>query len=293
MTDPEQEGSTTLDGVSTPSSPTDPRPHFRVAHGMSQHPKILAAPDPAHALAAHVAAIDHCYENGSDGHFNFLVVQRLANVSDTTVKAMIENNLWHDEGHDCPRCPQPRKQQGYLHDYLSHQRSGAMAKQISGRKRTAGQAGADKRWAKHRKAQAAREERLRKAGVLPPLRPDVEALCALLAELMVKNGCKAPAITKAWRDACRLMIDKDGRTPAQIENMIRWCQDGPHDDDRAQFWRSNILSMPKLRTKYDQMRLQRLGANAVATRRQMSPADQRVTDNQSLYEKYARDGLTS
>lgn len=45
------------------------------------------------------------------------------------------------------------------------------------------------------------------------------------------------------------MIDVDGRTPEQIHAAIEWSQD--HD-----FWRANILSMPKLRAKYDQLRLQ-------------------------------------
>jgi hypothetical protein len=33
--------------------------------------------------------------------------------------------------------------------------------------------------------------------------------------------------------------------------MIRWCQ-------ADEFWRGNILSMPKLREKYDQLRLKAL-----------------------------------
>lgn len=40
----------------------------------------------------------------------------------------------------------------------------------------------------------------------------------------------------------------DGRTPAQIETAIRWCQGD-------EFWRANIMAMPKLREKYDQLRL--------------------------------------
>jgi len=45
------------------------------------------------------------------------------------------------------------------------------------------------------------------------------------------------------------MLDRDGRTEQQVMGAINWCQ----TDD---FWRSNILSMPKLREKYDQLRLQ-------------------------------------
>lgn len=79
-------------------------------------------------------------------------------------------------------------------------------------------------------------------------RPDVEKVCEHLADRMVDNGCTRPEIGQRWRDAARLLIDKDGRTVDQILKAIDWCQ----DDD---FWRSNILSMPKLRAKYDQLRL--------------------------------------
>lgn len=80
-------------------------------------------------------------------------------------------------------------------------------------------------------------------------RPEITFLCELLADLIEANGSKRPAIGKNWVDAARLLIDKDGRRPDQIERAIRWCQ-------QDEFWRSNVLSMPKLREKYDQLRLQ-------------------------------------
>lgn len=81
-----------------------------------------------------------------------------------------------------------------------------------------------------------------------PTRIDVERVCKHLAERTVNNGCRRPSITKRWRDAARLLIDKDGRTEEQIIKAIDWCQ----TDD---FWRANILSLPTLREKYDQLRL--------------------------------------
>jgi hypothetical protein len=80
-------------------------------------------------------------------------------------------------------------------------------------------------------------------------RPDVERLCRHLADHIEANGSKRPAVTKRWRDSARLMLDRDGRTEQQITTAIDWCQDN-------EFWRSNILSMPKLREKYEQLRLQ-------------------------------------
>lgn len=80
-------------------------------------------------------------------------------------------------------------------------------------------------------------------------RPDVARICAHLADRIEANGSKRPAITTRWRNSARLMIDRDGRTEQQIMTAIDWCQDN-------EFWRANILSMPKLREKYEQLRLQ-------------------------------------
>jgi hypothetical protein len=79
-------------------------------------------------------------------------------------------------------------------------------------------------------------------------RPEIDHLCNLLADLIEGNGSRRPEPGKKWHDAARLLIDKDGKTPEQIESAIRWSQSD-------EFWRSNILSMPKLREKYEQLRL--------------------------------------
>lgn len=81
-----------------------------------------------------------------------------------------------------------------------------------------------------------------------PPRPDVERICQHLADQMIANGCKPPRITKRWRDAARLLLDKDGRTEKQVIDAIDWAT----SDD---FWQANILSLPKLREKYEQLRL--------------------------------------
>lgn len=79
-------------------------------------------------------------------------------------------------------------------------------------------------------------------------RPEIEHLLDLLDDAVVANGSKRPARNKRNRDAMRLLVDRDGRTVAQVEACIAWCQaDG--------FWRSNILSAVKLREKYDELRL--------------------------------------
>lgn len=82
----------------------------------------------------------------------------------------------------------------------------------------------------------------------PSERADVERLCTHLADRIEANGVKRPTIGKSWRDSARLMLDRDGRSEDKIHAAIDWCQDD-------EFWRGNVLSMPTLREKYDQLRL--------------------------------------
>ena len=100
-------------------------------------------------------------------------------------------------------------------------------------------------------------------------RDDVERLCAHLADRIEANGSKRPAIGKKWRDAARLLIDRDGRTEQQVTAAIDWCQ-------QDEFWHRNILSMPKLREKYDQLRLAALAEQ----RKKSQPGRQQETDDQ-------------
>lgn len=80
--------------------------------------------------------------------------------------------------------------------------------------------------------------------------PDREhvLLSQLLADLIRQRDPKAKAapLSKGWLDAIRLLIERDGRSPAEVERVIRWCQ-------ADAFWQSNILSAPKLRAKFDQL----------------------------------------
>ena len=112
--------------------------------------------------------------------------------------------------------------------------------QVSGMSRdmSAGQSAPKRRESKTSTANAVEDD----------VRGDVQRLCTHLADRIEANGSKRPAVNGRWRDAARLLIDRDGRTERQVHAAIDWCQDN-------EFWRSNILSMPKLREKYDQLRL--------------------------------------
>lgn len=105
-----------------------------------------------------------------------------------------------------------------------------------------------------------RSKRSSKPKPKPP-RPDVEALCARLAELMIANECKPPTISQEWRDEARRMLDLDKRDFGKAMALLEWCQ-------RDSFWKSNIQSMPTFRKQYDQLRLK---ANAEWEQARASP----------------------
>lgn len=97
-------------------------------------------------------------------------------------------------------------------------------------------------------------------------RDDLNRLCDHLATRIAEDGSLRPEITKGWRDAARLMLDKDGRSEGEIRAAIDWCQD-------HHFWRSNILSMPTLRAKFDQLRKQAIAERAGRPSRNQGQAD--------------------
>lgn len=113
---------------------------------------------------------------------------------------------------------------------------------------------------------------------IEPPRDDVERICNHLADRIAEDGSQRPTIGKGWRDAARLMLDKDGRTEDEIHAAIDWCQS-------HHFWRANVLSLPKLREKYDQLR-------KVAASEKQRPATRQQDTNDLFSRAAARMGVT-
>lgn len=90
------------------------------------------------------------------------------------------------------------------------------------------------------------EESLRAAA--PSTRKDVDRVCEAFVASLEQRDVRKQTVTKAWRDAARLMIDRDGRSVEVILDVIGWLT-------TDEFWSSNILSLPKLREKFDQLHL--------------------------------------
>ena len=260
----------------------DQRGWAPVDTGYLDNPKMLDVLDASGTAALmHLASVLYCAQHLTDGHIAPGIARRKVGGTKDDDRLLIDAGMWHEPGHDCPTCEQPEPNRVYVHDFLQHNRTAAKAKRASERASKA----AKERWERERAEQDApsnatssatrmpdalhpamlgddlsnaEREKERKRDTTPaddataPPREDVESLCTLLADLIEANGSKRPNITKRWRDAARLMLDSDGRALAEAERVIRWSQ----ADD---FWKTNILSIPKLREKYDQLRL-RMGA---------------------------------
>jgi hypothetical protein len=83
--------------------------------------------------------------------------------------------------------------------------------------------------------------------------PSQEAcrLAALLKSEILRNKADfrvTPKQERNWAVTAQRMIDLDDRKSGEIEKLIRWAQ-------RDEFWRTNILSMDKLRDKFDQLQM--------------------------------------
>lgn len=230
---------------------------FKVDDKLHDHRKARAAG--AAAMGVWVLAGSWAADNLTDGFIPTTILPRWGRPRDA--KRLVEVGLWHADEQD--------GEKGWrFHEW--HERQPSRAQKLAERaaKAEAGRVGGLRSGRSRREASTKQgasglvelptrpdpnpkdsSSPVADATLDPEMaRDDVERLCLRLADKIHNNGAKRPTITKAWRDAARLLLDKDGRTEAQSVWLIDWCQ----ADD---FWRSNILSMPKFREKYDQLLL--------------------------------------
>ncbi|MGP4114629.1 hypothetical protein ACTWP5_27435 [Streptomyces sp. 4N509B] len=269
----------------------DKRTYVKVHDGLPDHPKIIEAGGEAGWM--YICGLAYASRQLTDGVIPKRLVPRLTDQSkpEASASALLRVGLWHEGVHDCPRCPQAGPDEYVIHDYLTHQRSASEVRDITEKRRAAGQKGGRRSGESRRAASAAEANREALASDLvkqngsktepetetetevkerdigtasqPPDNPprdDVEQVCEHLADVLEKTGSKRPRITKAWRTTTRLLIDRDGITPQQAVAAIDWA----HADD---FWQAHILTPMKLREKYDTLRRQA----TTAQRRRVSP----------------------
>lgn len=236
----------------------DKRAYFKLDVGYMSNPKVLTVLDESPtAVLLHVASIGYAAQHLTDGVVPVKALLRMTGATQEDAALLFDAGLWIDG---------PSAGKAEVHDYLQHQRSAAEVKGASEKAKRAASA----RWDASSNASGMpdamlpasesampREEREEReetsssevADATPDKqRDDVERLCQHLANSIEDRGAKKPTITKAWRTSARLLLDKDGYT----EQQVVWLIDRSAADD---FWSANILSMPKLREKADQLKL--------------------------------------
>lgn len=250
---------------------------FKVDDKLHDHRKSRKAGKAA--MGVWVLAGSWSMDNETDGFVPDDVLTRWGTVADA--RKLVDAGLWREASH--------KGEHGWkFHDWARFQPSAAVTAANRAAKSEAGLRGNHRRWHAERgitdpeceycyavadESHSAIDERsqpesdpIRPVPVPDPTttsnevagdsepRADALRICEYLADAIEENGSKRPTITKAWQDEARRMLDLDGRTEAEVIRAIDWCQRGT--TERATFWRSNVLSMTKLRAKYDQMRLQ-------------------------------------
>ncbi|RFA12132.1 hypothetical protein B7R22_17020 [Subtercola boreus] len=118
---------------------------------------------------------------------------------------------------------------------------------------------------------------------------DVIRLCDTLAELVRLNGNKVGVVGTTWWLSCDRLIRLDGYTAKQIEWVMQWSQ-------QNEFWQSNVMSMPKLREKFDQLKTKAMQEAAARKQpqdaRKQTPTE-RALSTLSLPTDFGPKGITS
>lgn len=105
----------------------------------------------------------------------------------------------------------------------------------------------------------------------PPFGADVIRLCTLQSQLARARTNQPDASarlrpTRRWHAEMERLLRVDGRTPEQVEQVIRWV-DGHH------FWAPNVLTVETLRKHFDRF--------AAAVNAERPPARDRGSDRRT------------
>jgi hypothetical protein len=259
--------------------------------GYLDNPKIMEVFDASPiAVCMHIASVLYCAQHLTDGEITSGPMQRKTGGTAADTKLLVDNDLWHLPGHDCEFCPQPPQGKVYVHDYTEHNRTSEGVKRAA----EAGKRGAAGRWGKKqddanrnanrmrsayepqcdphsdvqcdphsdvqcdsdeiampRERERKREKEEAKASSPEIPRPDIDKVIQGFSELLDANDIRHKP-GQSWHTATRLLIDKDGYTPDQIMYVARFAT-------TDEFWKSNILSIPKLREKFEALKIKAQG----------------------------------
>lgn len=249
----------------------DKRAFAKFDVGYLDNPKMADVLDSSlHAICMHFASVLHCSQHLTDGLVAPKAMQRKVGGSEEDIQILLDAGLWHGPDHDCgacwEACPTIPENRVYVHDFLEHNRDAAQAKRVSEKRSKVAKEGWEKRRAEangdansmqnalqnepvcnaEREREKERDEEA-KASSPENVRPDIEGVIQGFSDLLKANDVKHKP-GQSWRTAARLLIDKDGYTPEQIMYVARFAT-------TDEFWKSNILSIPKLRDKFESLKI--------------------------------------
>jgi DNA replication protein DnaD len=103
------------------------------------------------------------------------------------------------------------------------------------------------------------------------IRPEFFTLVDLLSEKMRENDPKTKipeteAQREKWATDFRLLVERDGRPIEEVKEVLAWCQ-------KDSFWRANILSAPKFRERFAQLKLKMEEQNKKLGTKKMTPEE--------------------
>lgn len=88
-------------------------PFFVVDDGAHSHPKMVRAGNAAVGLWSRIGS--YVAQHLTDGHVPGPVAEMYG--TGPQIRKLLAVGLWHEHGHTCPRCPQPREGDYFMHDY--------------------------------------------------------------------------------------------------------------------------------------------------------------------------------
>lgn len=279
-------------GTGRPTA-TDKRVHMHLTVGFfTDDNKLAHLHDPVERMATLgllAAAIGISREQGTDGHIDIDQVLAVTGLPVDYAKTLIADGVLHQADHGCPRCPQPRAGQLYIHDILEHHRSAAQEQRVKESRRKGGNAATAARWSGHEVPEKPKRgpgrprknplpgaaqldgveggagtdltegrragKKSKKAKLAEQLDPTIIELCHLLADRVRANGysvAKELGVT-TWYNPCRLLLTRGvpHSDTALTPVQIRTAIMWATDDH---FWSKNVRSMAALREYYERLR---------------------------------------
>jgi hypothetical protein len=125
--------------------PKDPRQYARIAVDLPANPKLAGASPQTKWLS--IVGVLWSSQNLTDGEVTPAIITATAGVPAKLARELVARDVWHQKGHHCDECPQPKVAGNVvIHDYLKHQDSADTIRRNRDEKARAGRMANHLRW---------------------------------------------------------------------------------------------------------------------------------------------------